>query len=359
MYLAGDGATAGRVRVPALEDISPELPDDVGERVLLALDCANARRLGPDPALLERAATVVDVDHHHDNTRFGAVNLVVADASSTAEIVRDLLGGARRAAYARDRRGAVRRPRHRHRPLPVREHDAEGAAARRGAGRGRRRRARHLPQVYETVQFAKLKLLARALDRAQLYEGGRLVVSYLLREGLRRRRGGGAVLGGDHRLPAPGRGRRDGGADPRAAEGRRTRRTGSRCGRAATRSTCPRSRARPAAAATDRRQGSRARTGRGDRRLPPRRVRRPRTARARRCRRGRVDPSGSSSPTSRRDRRRSRSSPTCGAERAPAPATPGRSTRSRPGCSCSSPGWPRGSRRASSGWTSATSRTST
>ena len=35
--------------------------------------------------------------------------------------------------------------------------------------------------VYETVQFAKLKLLARALDRAQLYEGGRLVVSYLVR----------------------------------------------------------------------------------------------------------------------------------------------------------------------------------
>jgi phosphoesterase RecJ-like protein len=35
--------------------------------------------------------------------------------------------------------------------------------------------------VYETVQFAKLKLLARALDRAKLYEGGQLLVSYLLR----------------------------------------------------------------------------------------------------------------------------------------------------------------------------------
>src|ERR671911_523754 len=35
--------------------------------------------------------------------------------------------------------------------------------------------------VYENVQFAKLKLLARALERAQVYEGGRLVVSYLLR----------------------------------------------------------------------------------------------------------------------------------------------------------------------------------
>ena len=35
--------------------------------------------------------------------------------------------------------------------------------------------------VYENVQFAKLKLLARALERAQVYEGGALVVSFLLR----------------------------------------------------------------------------------------------------------------------------------------------------------------------------------
>ena len=32
------------------------------------------------------------------------------------------------------------------------------------------------------MQFAKLKLLARALERAQLFEGGRLVVSYLLQD---------------------------------------------------------------------------------------------------------------------------------------------------------------------------------
>jgi phosphoesterase RecJ-like protein len=36
-------------------------------------------------------------------------------------------------------------------------------------------------RVYETVQFAKLKLLARALERAQSFEGGSVVVSYLLR----------------------------------------------------------------------------------------------------------------------------------------------------------------------------------
>jgi bifunctional oligoribonuclease and PAP phosphatase NrnA len=35
--------------------------------------------------------------------------------------------------------------------------------------------------VYESIQFAKVKLLARALERAELYEDGRVVVSYLVR----------------------------------------------------------------------------------------------------------------------------------------------------------------------------------
>jgi phosphoesterase RecJ-like protein len=35
--------------------------------------------------------------------------------------------------------------------------------------------------VYESLEFAKLKLLGRALDRAVVLEGGRLVVSHLLR----------------------------------------------------------------------------------------------------------------------------------------------------------------------------------
>ena len=35
-------------------------------------------------------------------------------------------------------------------------------------------------QVYESVEFAKLKLLARALERARVLEGGRIVVSVLM-----------------------------------------------------------------------------------------------------------------------------------------------------------------------------------
>jgi phosphoesterase RecJ-like protein len=91
MVLGGDAPVPSEYAFLPLAELLREPPADLEGRVLLALDCANARRLGPDQSLLARAALVVDVDHHHDNSRFGAINLVVADASSTAEIVGDLL----------------------------------------------------------------------------------------------------------------------------------------------------------------------------------------------------------------------------------------------------------------------------
>src|SRR4051794_6248796 len=91
MYLAGSAPFPAEYGFLPLEQILREPPPDTGERVLLAVDCANEWRIAPEPAVVEQAALVVDVDHHHDNTRFGAVNLVVANASSTAEIVADLL----------------------------------------------------------------------------------------------------------------------------------------------------------------------------------------------------------------------------------------------------------------------------
>ena len=67
------------------------LPDDAAGRVILALDSATAPRTRIPAEVLEAAPLVIDVDHHHDNTRYGAINCIVADASSTAEIVRDLV----------------------------------------------------------------------------------------------------------------------------------------------------------------------------------------------------------------------------------------------------------------------------
>src|SRR2546429_6049950 len=92
MYLAGDAPLPGEFGFLPLGELRRELPDDLEERVLLAVDCANQRRISPTTDATDRARLVIDVDHHHDNNRFGDVNLIVADASSTGEVLRDVFG---------------------------------------------------------------------------------------------------------------------------------------------------------------------------------------------------------------------------------------------------------------------------
>jgi phosphoesterase RecJ-like protein len=61
-------------------------PADVSERTIVFLDCGNIDRM-PVDFLQEDGLHILNIDHHHDNTRFGTVNLVVPEASCTAEIV--------------------------------------------------------------------------------------------------------------------------------------------------------------------------------------------------------------------------------------------------------------------------------
>src|SRR5690242_11710112 len=91
LYIGGEMALPPDYDFMALDGLERELPDDAAARVILALDSATAPRTRLPPEVLEAAPLVIDVDHHHDNTRYGRINLVVADASSTGEIVRDLL----------------------------------------------------------------------------------------------------------------------------------------------------------------------------------------------------------------------------------------------------------------------------
>jgi phosphoesterase RecJ-like protein len=181
MYLAGDAPFPREYAFLDLSEVVRELPADMEERVLLAVDCANERRIGESRDPIERAKLVVDVDHHHDNSRFGDVNMIVAEASSSAEMVRDVL---------------------RELDVPLTPEIAEALYVGLVTDTGRFQYSNTTPKalrlaaelveagadvhgifrhVYETVQFAKLKLLARALERAQVFEGGRLVVSYLVR----------------------------------------------------------------------------------------------------------------------------------------------------------------------------------
>jgi bifunctional oligoribonuclease and PAP phosphatase NrnA len=61
-------------------------PPDVAERTIVFLDCGNIDRM-PVDFLQEDGLHILNIDHHHDNTRFGTVNLVRPEASCTAEIV--------------------------------------------------------------------------------------------------------------------------------------------------------------------------------------------------------------------------------------------------------------------------------
>jgi phosphoesterase RecJ-like protein len=182
MYLYGDAPLPREYGFMPLDSLRRELPDDTGERVLVALDCANESRMGPLPELLERAPLTLDIDHHHDNSRFGDANLVVGDASSTGEVLRDVfteldvvltpqIAEALYIAVVTDT-GRFQYTNTTPKALRLAAELVEAGADVHRVFQG----------VYESVEFAKLKLLARALERAQVYEGGRLVVSYLLRD---------------------------------------------------------------------------------------------------------------------------------------------------------------------------------
>jgi phosphoesterase RecJ-like protein len=182
MMLAGPAPLPGEYRFLELPErgLVRELPLDHAERVLVAVDCAQESRIG-DEALLAGAPFTVNVDHHHDNTRFGDANLVVPNASSTSEVLADVLAGlgvrivpeiaeALYTALVTDT-GRFQYTNTTPKALRLAADLVEAGADAHRVFQG----------VYESVQFAKLKLLARALERAQLYDGGRVVVSYLVR----------------------------------------------------------------------------------------------------------------------------------------------------------------------------------
>jgi len=184
MFLGGSAPLPGEYRFLELEKVGLQRtrPEDFSERVLVAVDCASANRVGAEPGVVDAATFTVNIDHHHDNPRFGDVNLIVADASSTGEVLADVL---------------------RELDVHLTPEIAEALYIALVTDTGRFQYANTTPKalrlaadlveaganvhrvfqgVYENVQFAKLKLLARALDRAQVLEGGEIVVSHLLRD---------------------------------------------------------------------------------------------------------------------------------------------------------------------------------
>ena len=138
--------------------------------------------MGAEPGVVDAARFTVNIDHHHDNPRFGDVNLIVSDASSTGEVLADVireLGVALTPDIAEALYIALVTDTGRFQYANTTPKALRLAADLVEAGADVHR---VFQGVYENVQFAKLKLLARALERARVLEGGEIVVSHLVRD---------------------------------------------------------------------------------------------------------------------------------------------------------------------------------
>ena len=212
----GRGVPAA-VRVPQLplDGLHEPPPDDLDERTIVFLDCGNIDRM-PVDFLQRDDAHIVNIDHHHDNTRFGTANLVVGDASCTAEIVWRLAKELGVEITPEIAERALRRARHRHRRVQYENTTPEAhrmAADLIEAGVDAHGIYRRL---YENVPFAgcscsRARCPRRALRRRRAH--GLAPRAERLR-GDRRRRD---RLRGHRRPPARGEGHARRGARARAA----------------------------------------------------------------------------------------------------------------------------------------------
>ena len=153
-------------------------PADVAQRTIVFLDCGNLDR-NPAEAFRRPGVHMINIDHHHDNTRFGTVNLVDAGASCTAEIIWELMRGlgvtpTRTVAEA----------------LYVGLITDTGRFMYENTGRRAHLMAADLidagvdvhalyRRIYEGVPYGKLALLARGLANVERYDDGRLTITDL------------------------------------------------------------------------------------------------------------------------------------------------------------------------------------
>ncbi len=161
-----------------LEEVFHEAPADMADRTVVFLDCGNIDRM-PVEFLTNGDNFRINIDHHHDNTRFGDVNLVDVDASCTAEIVYDLaqlLGATITPEIAAALYVGLITDTGKFMYENTNAHTHRVAAELIDAGVNVDDTYRRL---YEHVPLEKLKLVARALESIQRHCGDRLAISYI------------------------------------------------------------------------------------------------------------------------------------------------------------------------------------
>lgn len=173
------------LKVPAQYEFLPgsdgfEAPADLPVvPAFVALDCGAPDRLGSLEKKASRAQTLMNIDHHRGNPDFGTLNVVITDASSTAEIVAALL---RDVGVRIDRDIAT--------CLWVGVVTDTGRFQYANSSPSTLRLAADLVElgvpvadiahdIFESSPFDYLKLVGRVLERAELVESGRFVHSWV------------------------------------------------------------------------------------------------------------------------------------------------------------------------------------
>lgn len=158
-----------------LEHVIDAPPHDVADRTVVFLDCGNIDR--NPAAMLHDAEVLVNIDHHHDNTGFGTLNLVVPEASCTAEIVWELMRGlgvrpGSEVAEALYVALITDTGRFMYETTGPKAHEMAADLIAAGVDvQGVYRR------LFEEVPLPKLKLLARALSDVRSYDSGQLTLA--------------------------------------------------------------------------------------------------------------------------------------------------------------------------------------
>ncbi len=164
-----------------LEEVFHEPPVDIAERVVIFLDCGNIDRM-PVDFLRTEGIKVLNIDHHHDNTRFGTVNLVDVNASCTAAIVYELAGllgvpltpEIASALYV----GLVTDTgKFMYQNVDARSHRMAASLIEAGVDVHDTYR-----RLYERVPLEKLRLVARALEGIEIHDDGALAVTHISKE---------------------------------------------------------------------------------------------------------------------------------------------------------------------------------
>lgn len=77
--------------LPGVESIKTDTSDIKEIDLLITLDCASRDRLALDKSLVDSAKYIINIDHHITNTKFGDMNFVDSSASSTGEVLYEMI----------------------------------------------------------------------------------------------------------------------------------------------------------------------------------------------------------------------------------------------------------------------------